>query len=360
MNQLGLLPVLHAAFGEIREDLSTSQDSFDIPVDYAFEQGVAAISLDGWQKLYDNHYDLIAPFGVNVYLNRDLFAQTLLIENEYSEQWKNAQLFAEEMEEQNVRVFVLKGFAISRLYPIPEHRPCCDMDCFLLSEGKPAYDIGNWIAFKSGCSVNAHYYKHSKIKVGSLIIENHQFCLPVKGDRRSKELNAFLLSIIDDGELRHIGKSKLLAPSPMFNAIYVLAHAREHFFNERITLRHICDWGCLIRSLSDAGDAFWDEWRRHCSKFSLLEFGYSMSRLARTVCGFPIPFLCPENDALDKRVLEDILKPSVKKKNGFSRRIQLVGNLLSSRWKFKAFSNRSAFGFALRRIWGYLVEKDPE
>ena len=355
-----LLDILHAAFEkEVLEGVIGPPD-WRLLSDVAAKQGVAALVNDGLQYLFEHAPDKVASIEKDRPVKYDLFGQCLFVEKQYIEQWECARLFAEQLYQRGVRVFVLKGFVISQSYPIPEHRPCCDLDCYLMKEQSPAYDTGNQVASQLGYIVDDRYYKHSKINVGALMVENHQFCLPVKGDPRSKRLNRFLLSIIDNGESRFIGDSKLLSPSSMFNAIYVLAHAREHFFNESITLRHICDWGCLIKSLSDRGDAFWGEWKNHCLSFGLLEFGYSMSRLATRVCGISVPFDFPEDNGIDDLVLGDIFAERPPIKRGFARRVQLVRNLLLSGWKFKAFSDYSAVGYAFLRIYGYLFDKKPE
>lgn len=337
-----------------------SADNWRIVSDVVVRQGVSALVHDSVQVLSVFSPDSISFLEKDRSIKYDLFGHCLQIEKDYDKQWRFAKKFAVGLADYGIRVFVLKGFAISELYPIPEHRPCSDLDCFLIKDKSPAFDDGNLVAAYLGYGVKANYYKHSKIKVGSLIVENHQYCLPIKGDPRSKKLNRFLLSIIDDGELRYIGDSNLLSPSPMFNAIYILAHAREHFFNEGILLRHICDWACLMRSLSGEGEVFWDEWKKHCTSFGLMAFGYSLSRLATRVCGVEVPFECPADNGVDDKVLEDVFRARGEKKRGMMRRVQLVRNLLSSRWKFREFSDRSALGFTIRRVWGYLMENDTE
>ena len=237
-----LIFLLNCAFGNEVEGVGIPLSSCPSVVNVAIEQGVAALVNDGIQYLYENHSEFTDIFERDKSIKYDLFGQSLMVEQEYAEQWRYAKKFAKSLDEYGIRVIVLKGFALSCLYPVPEHRPCSDLDCYLVRGQSPAYKAGNDIAAELGYSVNTDYYKHSKIRVGSLMVENHLLCLPIKGDSRSKKLNKFLLSIIDDGELSFIGDSKLLSPSPMFNAIYLLAHAREHFFNEGITLRHICDW----------------------------------------------------------------------------------------------------------------------
>lgn len=352
--------ILHLAFN-VTADSCCFPSDFDWKTvsDTAIAQGVCGLFCDGIQKSYNSDLEYASFFEADKSIKYDLFGQCLLIEKDYAEQWKYANEFADGLDEYGIRLYVLKGFTISSLYPVPEHRPCCDLDCYLVKDQSLAYDDGNKAAVKLGYKVRDHYYKHSKIKVGTLMVENHQFCLPIKGDPRSKRLNEYLFSIIDDGESRYIENSKLLSPSPMFNAIYILAHAREHFFNEGIMLRHICDWACIMRSFSGKGIEFWNEWKERCSSFGLMAFGYSMSRLAKKICGTAIPFDCPSDEILDEKVLADVFRKHEEKKRGMVRRVQLVRNLLSSRWKFREFSDRSAYGFVFRRVWGYLVEKDP-
>ena len=353
-----LYSILHAAFEREVPEGVLNPPSWRFLSDVATKQGVASVVNDGLQFLFEYAPDKVASVEKEKSVKYDLFGQCLYVEKQYIEQWECAKLFAEQLFEKGIRVFVLKGFAISQVYPVPDHRFCCDLDCYLMMGHSPAYSMGNRVSLELGYSISTHYYKHSKIKVGSLMVENHQFYLPVKGDLRSRKLNSFLFSIIDNRESSSICGTKLLSPSPMFNAIYVLAHAREHFLNECITLRHICDWGCLIKSLSSKGDAFWSEWKKNCKSFGLLEFGYSMSRLATKVCGIAVPFDCPVDNDVDDLVLEDIFRERPQIKFGFARRIQLVRNLLSSGWKFREFSDRSSFGFVFRRIWGFLIDKE--
>lgn len=56
------------------------------------------------------------------------------IERRYGQQRRRAAELAAAYAEAGIRTVVLKGFAVSRLYPVPEHRPCGDLDCFLCGD----------------------------------------------------------------------------------------------------------------------------------------------------------------------------------------------------------------------------------
>ena len=192
-------------------------------------QGVSAICLDGLQML-DKDSGCLALIPKP--LKMQWIASVVKQEKAYDGQWNAAKGLADLYGKQGVDTYVLKGFSLSRLYPKPEHRPCTDMDCYLMD----AYEEGNRIAKENGLTVDCSYYKHSKILLRGLTVENHQYLLPIKGSGKAKRFERELRLWIDNGGNEYIGGSQLKATSPFFDAVYVLAHAQEHFLNEGIIL----------------------------------------------------------------------------------------------------------------------------
>ena len=276
-------------------------------------------------------------------------------EQVYHTQWNAANGLGELYDRHRINTYVLKGFSLSRFYPKPEHRPCTDMDCYL----RDKYEDGNKIAKENGLTVDCSYYKHSKILLRGLTVENHQYLLPVKGSGKAKRFERELRSWIEDGNNEYIGDSRLKATSPFFDVVYVLAHAQEHFLNEGIILRHICDWAMVLKAHADKVD--WNEWKRVCKEYGMLSFGYAMSRLANRICGMMVPFDCPKDDEADKRLLDDILYRKAcnnGKRSKIQVRIDLVMNIFRNSWKYRMFSDTNFLMFCGRRVWGYLFDKD--
>lgn len=318
----------------------------------ASQQGVSAICLDGIQ-LIDKEYGCLA--SIPKQLKIQWIASVVRQEQAYNAQWDAAKGLAELYDSYGVDIFVMKGFSLSRLYPRPEHRPCTDMDCYL----KDKYDDGNRIAKENGLTVDCSYYKHSKILLRGLTVENHQYLLPVKGSGKAKRFEHELCTWIDDGSNEYIGDSRLKASSPFFDAVYILAHAQEHFLNEGIILRHICDWAMVLKTYANKVD--WDEWKHVCKEYGMLSFGYAMSRLAYRVCGVNVPFDCPKDDEADRRLLDDTLYRKVcnnGKRSDMQVRINLVMNMFRNSWKYRMFSDTNFLMFCGRRVWGYLFDKD--
>ena len=318
----------------------------------ASQQGVSPICLDGLQILDKGSGCLTM---IPKPLKMQWIASVVKQEKAYIGQWYAARDLADLYCNHGIDTYVLKGFSLSRLYPKPEHRPCTDMDCYL----KDAYEEGNRVAKGNGLTVDCSYYKHSKILLKGLTVENHQYLLPVKGSGKAKRFEHELRFWIEDGNNDYIGDSQLKATSPFFDAVYVLAHAQEHFLNDGIILRHICDWAMVLKTYANKLD--WDEWKRVCKEYGLLSFGYAMSRLAHRVCGVIVPFDCPKDDEADRRLLDDTLyrKTTVDGRRSDMRvRIDLVKNMFRNSWKYRMFSDTNFLMFCGRRVWGYLFDKD--
>ena len=320
--------------------------------DIATLQGVSAICFDGLQHC--NLKDAISPS-----LKMQWIAESLWQEQMYHKQWNAAKCLGELYYKNGIDTYVMKGFSLSRLYPIPEHRFCTDMDCFLKSADAEGYTEGNRVAEANGIYVDCRYYKHSKLLLEGLTVENHQYLLPIRGSGKAKKFEQELRCWIEDGTNENIADSRLKATSPFFDAVYVLAHAQEHFLNEGFVLRHICDWAMVLKANADKVD--WNEWKRVSKEYGLLSFAYAMSRLANKVCGVAIPFDCPKDEKADRLMIDDTLYRRTytsAKRTDFQVRIDLVRNMLRNRWKYRLFSDTNFLMFCGRRVWGYLFDKD--
>ena len=317
-------------------------------------QGIVAICLDGLQKLM-LHQKITIPYS----LKMKWIASAVKQELTYTEQWEAAVSLAKLWHDEGLHTYVMKGFVLADMYPKPKMRVFCDLDCYLASEEGWCADKGNTIVEKTGTAVDRSYYKNSKFHYKGLTVENHHYLLPIKGSQKTKCLEKWLRTQMELKKPQYIGDSYLQLPSEKFNAIYVLAHAQEHFFEKGILLKHICDWAMVLKSYANKVD--WNEWTQICQEYGMLSFGYAMSRLANRVCGVAVPFYCPADDEGDRRLLDDTLYRNVRvnaKHSDMLARIDLVINMFRNSWKFRLFSDTSFMMFCVRRVWGYLFDKD--
>lgn len=318
----------------------------------AAKQGVAPICLEGVQKV--NGQGAI-PHPIKL----QWIASVLKQEQTYHSQWQAATALAELWHRAGMQTYVMKGFVLATMYPKPECRYSCDMDSFLKDAHGECSERGNRIVENEGIAVSRKYYKNSSFRFKGLTVENHRYLLPVKGSAKAKRFERWLRAQIETAEPVYIGASYLQTPSEMFNAVYILAHAQEHFFEEGIILKHVCDWAMLLRTYANKID--WQEWKRVCHDNGMLQFGYAMSRLAEKVCGIELPFECERNDEADKRLLDDMLN---REANGnvhsspWKIRRERVKEIFRKSWKYRMFSDTNALMFGTRRILGYLFDKN--
>ena len=360
-------------FSLIRRGLKLSDEKVPLSgVDWksvcklALDQGVHAITFDGLKPLLDSRGKeyLASGVGPGVETIMEWFSYTNMMEMEYQQHWTVATELADSFYAQGVRTFVLKGFSIGTLYPNMTHRSCGDIDLFLqyVKDGThhtSAFEQGNQIIESLGTPVDRYYYIHSKCEYKKVTIENHQYLMAIKGSKQDKQYEKYLRSILSESP-SYIGDSYLESPSPMFQALFVLSHARGHFFSEKISLRHVCDWAMVINAYKTRVD--WQQWKTLCQKYDLLEFGCVMSQLTHRICGVELPFACDSNPEKENALLDDILAPEnvIDGRSRFVRHYQIIRNMFQASWKFRMFSHYSSMGYIFKRVRGFLVNKEVD
>lgn len=361
-----LFKLLRIALGG-ETDLSVPEGA-DWPalVALATEQGVAALAYDGLQKCYEADPKLTLPLDRELKaVKYDWFGATLNVEMEYEKQWKAVSSLSEAFAAEGLRTVVLKGFALSSCYPVPQHRYSCDFDCFLMGSGpvtdRSAFEQGNRAMEAAGAKVDRSFYKHSSARFEDVKVENHLFLVGWRGSRRWKRFEVELEQMLEaPGALHALLDTDLLVGLPLFNALFFIRHAQVHFLiEEGISLRHVCDWAMFLQRYSSEFD--WDGFMSVCSRYGLTRFVESMTRLAGYVCGVLTPlgtiFDSTDLAAADQRMLDDILSlgkhsSQPKSRMGTSLRI------LRSGWKFRDFSDETPLGCLWRYVWGYFFVKD--
>ena len=368
-----LFKLLRIALGN-ETDLSVPEGA-DWPalVALATEQGVAALAHDGLQKCYDANPRLVLPLDRELKtVKYDWFGATLNVEIQCEKQWEAVTSLGALFAERGLRTLVLKGFALSECYPVPQHRYSCDFDCFLMGGGpvtdRRAFEEGNRAMEAAGAKVDRSFYKHSSAKFKETKVENHLFLVGWRGSARWKRFELELERMLEaPGALRPLSDTALLVGPPLFNALFLTRHAHQHFLiEEGISLRHVCDWAVFLKRYGPELD--WDAFMGYCARYGLSDFVGSMTRLASYICGLPLPapsvtgtspavIASADLTPTDRRLLDDILALGQHSSQPKTR-LGMALRILRSGWKFRAFSDESRLGCLLRYVWGYFFVKD--
>ena len=291
-------------------------------------------------------------------------AMTMNVEKWYGRQFAAASSFADLMASDGVDIAVLKGIAMSSYYPVPSHRECGDLDCFLGMNGiwGAGYENGNVLAENAGASVERDFYKHSHIRYKGLEIENHQFCLAIRGSREMKRLERHLRKIIMKDGKRYIGDTKLLNPSADFNALFLTLHSFTHFLSEGLNLRQIADWVLLLKHEQNKID--WAEFYRWCDDLSLTRFVNTLNHIAVDCFGLKLSEAAVKTDSTYAgRILDDCFNLNGVFNKGYSpwkARMVMIVKRLAFSWKYHKIYRRSVTVALMKLVGGFIFEQDPK
>lgn len=334
--------------------------------------GVATLnSITEWDKLYAIAaqqgvlalvFDAVETLPIEQQPPRALkmkwIASIANIEGRYNYQKKTAMELAEQFHKNGINTYVLKGFAIANYYPKPEHRECGDLDCFLGGE----YERGNCLAESLGAKVTREYYKHSIIYYKKLMVENHQFCIAIRGSRTLKAFERHLETIISQGATM-IDGSHLIKPSADFNALFLAVHAMTHFLVEGIKVRHIVDWAMLLKAEQENID--WKEFYKWADRMHLTRFADAMTAISAEHFGLQItnPDIHTSSPYAE-RILRDTIENSEgihnKGYSAWKSRFMQIKNRFSFAWKYHQIYQKSLLWELLKSVFAFLFERHPK
>lgn len=338
------------------------------------------VTPDQWQKLFQMAaqqgvlaivYDVVAKLPKEQQPPRNIRLQWALsteaIENRYEMQRKTSALLANLWAENGIQTIVMKGLAIGTYYPNPAHRECGDLDCFLTIGVMPissdGYELGNQICEQIGAKVERDYYKNSHIRCRGLMIENHQFFLPIRGSRKMKALERHLREVVMRGKTSFVPDTRLIIPSADFNALFLTMHGLNHFLSEGIKLRHILDWAMLLKA--EQNNINWEEFYEWSDRMHMTRFANALTAISVKHFGLEItnPQIVTTSPYADL-ILEDTLFRSEglynKECSAWRKRILLVKNKLSFAWKYHKIAQKSVIVELMRSVFAFLFEKNPK
>lgn len=333
-----LFPLLRAGLYGVPAELmvTPSLEEWNNALDLVTSQGVLAVAGEGLSFLPQENLPkkeiLLQWIGASLQQKQVFMLQRKMVD-ELCEVWKDA----------GIGVFELKGNSIGKFYYAPDTRYSCDFDC-LLSD----YEAGNKMVESKGVEVNRDFYKNSSFHWEDLYVENHQFCTPVRGNKDMKRLERVLRDLIANE------KDEALAN---FNSLFLMEHSWTHFFENALTLKHLCDWTVFRRACGEKAD--WKLFEREAKACGFWKFAYSFGHLADMLDGkITLDDLTKEERRLLADMLDDEIDVSVNE--GWKTRIQLFKNYFTQSWKYRLFSNHSAIYSLLRTVNGFVFDRNPK
>ena len=337
-----LFVLLRVSLGKETEVSLPNDVNWQTVYDIAMKQGVGAIACDGLLKLEN--------IGIDEELRYKWMGQSMVVEQRSSMQWNIACEMAELFSREDIKTIALKGISFASYYPMPLHRSSSDIDISLLDD----FERGNQIIESKGFPVDREDSKHSHYVINGIPVENHQFCIGVRGNRRNKRVERRFRQLLRGGG-ETIGDSKVIRPQWLFNALFFMYHAMNHLLiGGGITLKYICDWIGLRDSVEDKDSkvAFWNE----CDELGLTKIAQAIDR----VCDYIVKDV--ELDELGSVLLKRILvtKEHHELKSKDQAHLGMIRTMWRNRQMFRDFSDTSAFRMITTYVWGYLFDRNPK
>lgn len=315
-------------------------------------QGLSAVALDGVELISDENRP------PKVFL-LEWIGEVLQLEQTYKLHQDVAKDMASLFHRNGIRTYVLKGRTVAECYPKPCHRVSSDMDCYLLSEigHDDAWNKGNSLVKDRGFEVGTGFYKNSTFHLPGLMVENHRFLTPFRGNEKLKALETVIQAFLeeDKGEDTFEG-TWLYRPPVMVSALFLIEHAYSHFLHEGLTWRMVLDWE-LFKKKHEA-EVDWPSFDAYLDEFEFRKFYNSLSRMGKFLIG---EISEEELSKQETKMLADIWAPLDlhESLHGVKAKFQLAGNYWRARWKYKYFTNINWVRALFEWVTGAVFNRHP-
>ena len=322
------------------------------------KQGVRVLSLEGLVRLPK---ELQPPLALKL----RWIAGAEAIDKRYRHCLETAKKLSAYFKENNIKMLIFKGLALSRLYPVANGREFGDMDVFFCGKTKE----GDELLSKISNGKSRFSKKDTKHSYRGITIENHHTFLYHSGYKNflhSRDLEKQLMNLLkeagmlDDTPLAasETVNETLLFPPPDFDAIFVMLHMLSHF-PKGIALRHLCDLTVLFAAHKGKIDFLL--YQEALSKAGLLKLGDSFISLLVKYLGLSpedAPPYKPDED-LENRLWNDLLYPAVaplpkEKRTFLTVFIHKIRLLQSIYWRFKLVPPGRYWTYIFRSIYFHI------
>lgn len=271
-------------------------------LEISLQHGVAAIAFDGIARCHDENIDL----SLDVDTKLEWIGNLQLQEQNYLQQGKLIAELAEFYHQHNIRMMVLKGWGLSRLYPIPNHRPGSDLDIYLFGEQERGDRI---LSEELGIKVDNSHHHHSVFNYKGLSVENHYDFINVYSHLSNRKVEKLLKKLATDAVCTKMPDgTDIWLPSPDFNALFVLIHMAAHFAGSEMSVRQVLDWGILVEKYYQ--EISWDDLVPFVQKINMHHFLGAVNYICYHYLGFEKSrFSFYEDDSYGERVFRDLFNP---------------------------------------------------
>lgn len=312
--------------------------------DLAICQGLTAIVLDGAQVLSDMGL-LIEGRSFDSKLKKQWIAQVVTgYERKYEDYRDTISKLTSFYNKHGIKMMLLKGYGLSLNYPLPNHRPCGDIDIWVFGHYREADSI---LSRELSIPIDTSHHHHTVFRYQGYVIENHYDWVNTFSDYSNAEMEkVFKRLAVDDSHSITINNQVVYLPSPDLHALFLLRHSMSHFASTSMSIRQLLDWGFFVEKHSQ--EINWEWLLSTLERFHMKDFMICLNAICVADLGFDMSiFPTMQIDVfLKDRVLNDMLTPefSDKQPSTFYGRILFkYRRWRANSWKHKLCYKESMF-----------------
>jgi len=152
-----------------------------------------------------------------------------------------------DMQKTGIYTLLVKGQAVAQCYKKPLWRACGDVDFFLSDDN---YEKAKIFLIPMASDVETEYVgaKHLGMTIDGWVVELHGSLRVGLPKRINCELDEIYTDTFNKGSVRSWNNNgtQIFTLSKENDIVYVFVHFFNHFYNEGVGLRQICDWCRLM------------------------------------------------------------------------------------------------------------------
>ena len=277
--------------------------------------------------------------------------QVVILEKEYERQKVFIKELASFFSKHDLKMVVMKGYGLSKLYSFPKHRGSGDLDVYFCGKGQYADEL---IKGK-GIEVKQNEEKHSVYSINGIHVENHASMICEQEHLSLLKVEEFLKEDLERNLLLD-EETGCWLPSTMFNVVFLPLHFAGHFVYGGANLRQIVDYALVVKNANLNSDTNQIDWER--VKALAIEGGYfKFLCCLNGICmdHIGIPSDCFPNwqryKDIEERMLAEVLNPTSVNVHTLPSKIK---RYFKNRWKYQLVYSKEShlMGFLLRiRSW---------
>ena len=317
----------------------------------ATQQGLYAVALDGVEKLPAEQrppQELLLEWIGEVLQG---------YEYRYDSYKQTISEMARFYNSHGLKMMILKGYACSLNWPMPNHRPCGDIDIWQFGKQKEADAV---LTREKRIDVDNSHHHHSVFNWGEFTVENHYDFVNVYHHKGNVDLEKIFKELgEDDTHCVKVNSADVYLPSPKLHTLFLLKHMMNDFTSFSVNLRQVLDWAFHIKRYGKEID--WTWLLKVIDKYHMIDFFNTINAICVEELGFEAS-LFPRvhyNPYLKDKVLTDILNP----KYTFEEPKYLIPRLVyklkrwnGNSWKHEMCYNESMWVAFWSGVWGHLLK----